>query len=61
LEEIFESNNDGIKKVAGDMDSITSDSALNDNDLIEGDEEEFGMEFGGWCCFPNSLPIIFLQ
>jgi hypothetical protein len=40
------------------MTSITSDSALNDDDLIEGDDDEFGMETGGWCCITNSLPII---
>jgi hypothetical protein len=26
-----------LKKVGGEMNSITSDSALNDDDLIEGD------------------------
>jgi hypothetical protein len=29
--------------------------------LIEGDDDEFGMESGGWCCFTNSLSIIYLQ
>jgi hypothetical protein len=37
------------------MDSISSDSVLND------DDDEFGMESGGWCCFMNNLPIIYLQ
>jgi hypothetical protein len=50
-----------MKKNRGEMDSVTSDSALNDDDLIEGDEDEFGIESGGWCCFTNSLPIIYLQ
>jgi hypothetical protein len=27
--------------------------------VIDGDE--FGMENGGWCCFMNSLPIIYLH
>jgi valyl-tRNA synthetase len=35
--------------------------SLNDDDLDEGDDNEFGMESGGWCCFTNSLPIIYLQ
>ncbi len=43
------------------MDSITSDSALNDDDLIEGDDDELWMESGGWCCFTNSLPMIYLR
>jgi hypothetical protein len=51
---------DTVKKVRGDMDSITSDSAVNDDDLIDGDDDEFGMESGGWCCFTNSLSIIYL-
>jgi len=31
----------------------------NDQDL--GDDDEFGVEAGGWCCFTNSLPIIYLR
>jgi hypothetical protein len=42
------------------MDSITSDSSLNDDDLIEGDDNEFQMESVGWCCFTNSLLFIYL-
>jgi hypothetical protein len=50
-----------LKKVRGNMDSVTSaDSALNDDDLIEGDEDESEMESGGWCNFTNSLPFIYL-
>jgi hypothetical protein len=49
-----------LKNVSSDMDFVTSDSALNDDDLIEGGDEEFEMESGGWCCFTNSLPIIYL-
>jgi hypothetical protein len=45
----------------GDASSITSDSILNDDDLNEGDDDEFGMETGGWCCFTNSLPITYLR
>jgi hypothetical protein len=33
---------------------------LNDDDLDDGHDDEFGMESGGWCCFTNSLPIIYL-
>jgi hypothetical protein len=43
-----------------DTDSITSNS-LNDDDCNEGDDDEFGMETGGWCCFANSLPIVYLR
>jgi len=34
---------------------------LNDDDLDDGHDDEFGMESGGWCCFTNSLPIIYLR
>jgi hypothetical protein len=44
-----------LKKVQGDTSSLISSSALND------DDDEFGMETGGWCCFMNSLPIIYLR
>ncbi len=51
-----------LKIVRGDMVSVTSaDSALNDDYLIEGDDDEFGMDSSGWCNFTNSLPIIYLQ
>ncbi|MFO0446804.1 MAG: hypothetical protein ACK524_17960 [Planctomyces sp.] len=40
--------------------SISLDS-LNDDDLDVGDDDEFGMESGGWCCFTNSLPILYLR
>jgi hypothetical protein len=36
-----------------DTDSITSNSLNNDNGN-EVDDDEFGMETGGWCCFTNS-------
>ncbi len=26
-----------------------------------GDDDEFGVETGGWCYFTNSLPIIYLH
>jgi hypothetical protein len=44
------------------MDSITSDSALNDDDLMVGKDNEFGDVI--WLMvvlFTNSLPIIYLQ
>jgi len=33
----------------------------NDYDFSDGDDDEFGMENGGWCCITNSLPIIYLR
>jgi hypothetical protein len=48
-------------KKGSDASSIASDSVLNnDDDFSDGDDDEFGMENGGWCCFTNSLPIIYL-
>jgi hypothetical protein len=44
------------------MDSITSDSALNDDDLMAGKDNEFGDVI--WLMvvlFTKSLPIIYLQ
>jgi hypothetical protein len=43
-----------------ETDSITSNS-LNYEKCNEGDDDEFGMETGGWCCFTNSLPIVYLR
>jgi hypothetical protein len=51
-----------LKKAQGDASSLTS--SLNDDyddDNIDGTDDEFGMETGGWCCFMNSLPIIYLR
>jgi len=39
----------------------SSSSSLNDDDVHEGDDDEFGMESGGWCCFTNSLPVVYLR
>ncbi len=35
--------------------------SLNEYDVHEGDDNGFGMESGGWCCFTNSLPVVYLQ
>jgi hypothetical protein len=43
-----------IKKTS-DTSSIASDSEFNH------DDDEFGMEAGGSCCFTNSLPIGYLS
>ncbi len=42
-------------------DSDSSSNSLNDDDCSEGDDDEFGMETGGWCSFTNSLPIVYLR
>ncbi len=42
-------------------DSNESESSLNDDDVNEDNDDEFGMEGGGWCCFTNSLPIVYLR
>ncbi len=42
-------------------DSNKSESSLNDDDVNEDNDDEFGMEGGGWCCFSNSLPIVYLR
>jgi hypothetical protein len=38
---------------------------IESDDLSSDDEEEeadkFGMEDGGFCCFTNSLPIVYLR
>jgi hypothetical protein len=39
------------------MESITSDSALNDDDLMEGNDNESGMLSGGWCCLQTAYPL----
>jgi hypothetical protein len=39
-----------------ELQSELSTSMLNDDD--EGDDDEFGVKTGGWCCFTNSLPIV---
>jgi hypothetical protein len=41
----------------GESTSITSEDEELDND----DDNKFGMEIGAWCCFTNSLPIIYLR
>jgi len=41
----------------GESTSITSE----DEELDDGDNDKFGVETGGWCCFTNSLPIIYLR
>jgi ubiquitin C-terminal hydrolase len=39
---------------------MASDAVLNnDDDFSDGDDDEFGMENAGMCCFMNSLPIIY--
>jgi outer membrane scaffolding protein for murein synthesis (MipA/OmpV family) len=53
-----------LKKAQGDTSSLTLSLAGNDDDDddeeddIDGADDEFGMETGGWCSFTNSLPII---
>jgi hypothetical protein len=41
-------------------DSQQSESTLHDDDITEGDDDEFGMDGGGCCCFMHSLPIVYL-
>ncbi len=41
--------------------SNESESSLNDDDVNKDNDDEFGMEGCGWCCFTNSLPIIYLR
>ncbi len=48
-----------LKKNNGE-DSNESESSLNDDDINEDSDDDFGMEGGGWCCFTNSLPIVYL-
>jgi hypothetical protein len=43
------------------MDSVSSDSMVNDDDLMDGDDDKFGIESGGWRCFMSSFPIIYHQ
>jgi hypothetical protein len=44
-------------RMLGESTSITSE----DEELDDGDNDKFGVETGGWCCFTNSLPIIYLR
>jgi hypothetical protein len=47
-----------LRNVRSGMDSVTpADTALNDDDLIEGDDDELGMESGCWCNFTNNLQL----
>jgi hypothetical protein len=47
------------RRMSGESTSITSeDEELDDG---AGNDDEFGVETGGWCCFTNSLPIIYLR
>ena len=47
------------RRMSGESTFITSeDEELYDGD---GDDDEFRVETGGWCCFANSLPIIYLR
>jgi hypothetical protein len=43
----------------------SSNNMIEYDDLSSDDEEEeadkFGMEDGGFCCFTNSLPIVYLR
>jgi hypothetical protein len=43
-----------------ELESELSTSTLNDDDEA-GDDDEFGVETGGWCCFTNSLPVVYLR
>jgi hypothetical protein len=52
-----------LKNFQGDTSSLTSSLAGNNDDYeddVDGADEEFGLETGGWCSFTNSLPIIYL-
>jgi hypothetical protein len=53
-----------MKALNNDETSLLSSSSLNDDNEEEeddlGDDYEFGVVTGGWCCFTNSLPIIYL-
>ncbi len=40
-----------------ELQSELSTSMLNDDDEV-GDDDEFGVKTGGWCCFTKSLPIV---
>jgi hypothetical protein len=42
------------------MDSVSSDSVLNDNDLMDSNDDD-GIESSGWHCTMISLPITYLQ
>ncbi len=42
-------------------DSNESESSLNNDNVNKDNDDEFGMEGGGWCCFKNSLLIIYLH
>jgi hypothetical protein len=42
-------------------DSDSSSNSLKDADCNEGNDDEFGMETGDWCCSSNSLPIFYLR
>ena len=47
------------RRMSGESTSITSeDEELDDGN---GNNDEFGVKTGGWCCFTNSLPIIYLR
>jgi len=51
-----------LKKPQVEKRSLTSSLAGNideSEDNLDGADDEFGMENGGWCSFTNSLPIIF--
>ncbi len=51
-----------LNKTTSDASFIASDSEFNnDEDFSDGDDDEFGMEAGGWYCFTNSLPIVYLH
>jgi hypothetical protein len=48
-------------KNSEDLTSLASSSTLNDVDENLGNDDESGVEAGGWCCFTNSLPIVYLH
>jgi hypothetical protein len=50
-----------LKKAQGDTSSLTSSLDLDYEDDLDGADDEFGLENGGWCSFTNSLPIIYLR
>jgi hypothetical protein len=52
-----------LNKKTSDASSRVSGLEFNNDDDFsdgDGDDDEFGMDTGGWCCFTNSLPIVYL-
>jgi hypothetical protein len=50
-------------RALGNSDNNSGNSNIGSNTTIHSDEEadEFGTDPGGWCCFTNSLPIVYLR